>query len=440
MNRKPFIIALLVLLAAGLLAGLIAANLFLARSVPGGRELLMPWWAARAEFAGTVSDNFGWLEPVVQSLPDGRQSVDDIQAGLLAGPLDPYDERVAAGAQSDFYRRPAAQGEYPFRSDLPLYLIVLMSPFGFFSDFTLLRAVWMAFSELALLAVVFLSMRMAGWQSGRLSTGILLFGGALSFFGVYPLLSGSMSIWLLLIFFGVLASLQAGLDELAGALLVLAACKWEITGLVFLLLLVWTVAQRRWRVWTGFFMTLIVLIALVTIFSPNWEFNFLAATVANLRAEWGLSTWKVFPQRWLAWLLSAALLGLLVVEYRATAGRDLRRLFWVMALALTFTPLMGWQVQPADYAILIPALVVVSRVADDRWGRIAGLLPLLVLLAAWWFYGGTLALNSGHPRAGWFLALPGAMLMAMYWLRWWALAPPRTWHDRVKEGRLNDLA
>lgn len=108
---------------------------------------------------------------------------------------------------------------------------------------------WLVLEMLVLLAAVYGAWRIYGGQPNDVwLAGVVTF----TFLPVYMVLvTAQMAPWMLLGFVGFLWFLKRGHDGLAGAALVLAAIKPQLTLLFWLVLLLWAVHQGRWRLLAG---------------------------------------------------------------------------------------------------------------------------------------------------------------------------------------------
>ncbi len=404
MDRKRIAsVVFFVIIFAAFLGGLAWANISLARHLPGGDDFLVPWLGAH---------NF------------------------LTEQANPYYADAAREAQTMIYGHPAREGEYPYRLDIPFHILLFFFPFGVISDFTLARGLWMLASVMALLGVAFMSQWLAEWKPSRVVFALFLVFILLGLYSLYPLIEGSTTIFLALFFMGALLALRAGMDGLAGMLLALTTYKWEVGGLFMLFVLVWLVSHRRWRAPLVLLMSLVVLSAVTIILLPGWLLPFAGSVVANHRAGYGTTPGAMFRVWWpeygskLGWALTLTLLVVLFLEWRAARGREFRHFLWVACLTLTVTPLLGIPTTITGFTVLFLPLALVFAVAGERWPRAgrwgAGLL-LLALLGLWYiFWRGADVLDAAL-----FLSLPVFLLIALYWLRWWAIRPPRTWLDQI---------
>jgi len=392
-----------------LAAGLLALNWRLAGQFGAGADFLPAWQGTRA---------------------------------FLFEQTDPYSRAVAGQTQLEVYGRAAHAAEFPYALDIPFPLLVLFFPFALLPDPVWARAVWMTLSELGLLLLAALALRLAGWEPKRAFMFLLLAFSLAWYYSLIALADGSFSILLALALVGALMSMRDFHDEFAGFLLAIAAMKWEVTLLLWLFILLGAYSAKRWRVFAGLGMTWFILGAVGFLFYPDWIWPYLRAVTANLRAD-DTFTPALFLQKWmpeygarLALLLVAVLLLILVIEwFNASRGKDFRRVAWVAALALAATPLLGFSNTFANLAPLVFSFTLILPFAWERWEKRPYLTISLFLIV---FFALPLFLRwptiaSRVPADGLAFLLPPALtLLGLYWVRWYVLRSPRTWLDEAR--------
>jgi len=285
--------------------------------------------------------------------------------------------------------------------------------------------------------------RSLDWEPpGWLSVSLMMF----TLFGYYSLtaiVSGTPAAVMGFLFLAILIALHSFSDELVGALLFLVAYQWEVTALFFLFMVVFVIANRRWRVLSGFGMSLAVLIAVSFLAYPGWGLPYFRGVLADwyrsgtLTFGFIMSTW--FPgSRFSIGFWTALLLGIVVfLEWLGAVGAHYRRTVWTACLSLAATPFMGLPIFPANHVVLLPALSLIVMLVWERWTHRRILFTLLILLTAfgapYWLY---LRVISGYPGiySDWLTLLPPlATIVGLYWMRWWAFRSPRTWFDRMED-------
>jgi len=82
-----------------------------------------------------------------------------------------------------------------------------------------------------------------------------------------------------LAYLGILVSLQNKLDELAGALIALSFCYWEVGGPFLVLVMMRVYRERRSGVFAGIIMAGIILLAVSLLLYPDGVIPFFRASV-----------------------------------------------------------------------------------------------------------------------------------------------------------------
>jgi hypothetical protein len=400
----------LIFIVLAILGGLGWANTLYARLHPGEKDFIVPWLAARTFLQ--YGDN-------------------------------PYSEPAAQRAQVVYYGSLAAEGQDPLKLDVPFPVELFYFPFALFSDYALARGLWMTCLEIALVALAFLSLQLTNWKPARtLLPGFLIFS-VLWVYGFLPLAGSRAVIFVALAIVGLLLALRDGRDELVGILLVVPFFKTDIAGLLVLFIFWWAIYHRRGRILAGFLMTLTILLAVSFFILLDWFMPFVDGLISHINSNPALTPTGILASWWpavgprLGWALTGLLLVVLFIEWRAVRRRDFRHLLWTASLTLVVTPLLGIPVIPQDYVLLFLPLVLFLSILAERWSRpgrwgVAGFVLFAIFFGFWFIIAGlfltgtSAALNNVLA-----LVLPALLVFGLYWMRWWAVRPPRSWSDSL---------
>jgi hypothetical protein len=341
------------------------------------------------------------------------------------------------------YAGGAQPGQEPFFLDTPFQLLPFYYPFALFSDPALARAVFTMFLELALLGLAVLSLVLTEWKAPLIFTVPFLILAVFNFYAWQAIQEASPVLILGLVYAGILFALRNDMDEVAGALMAASLYYWEVGGPFLALVLLRVYAEKRNRVFAGFFMLSFILFFISFLSYPYWIIPFMRATVNNLRADFGLNIFKFFAQLWpahgetLAWAFVISIIVALGYEWSLARVGDERRFYWTAALSLTVAPLLGFRTEIEHLAVLVIPLALLLSIVHDRWNRFGNLLTLLLMFlmfAVPW----SLSLFGVERFGAWaqqvaYVFLPFALLIGLYWIRWWAIRPPRTWKDLANQ-------
>lgn len=401
------IVVLLILLSA-----LLALNLYLARTLPAGEWLYLRWSGVRA---------------------------------FLFESAGPYSTEIARDVQQVVYGRDAFATEYRYVLNDPFYILLLYTPLALIPDFSVARGIWMLFAELALFISVLFSYRLSEWQPPRGLNVILIGFGLLSFFSLNALVTASPVIFLNFLYLGVLLALRSFSDELAGGLLFLCAYQWEVGGLFFLFITLFVIGNRRWGVLAGFGMSLIVFVIVSFLIDSDWGLPYIRGALSNLLQGAGFSLGVIlsgwFPEARfpLGGLVSIFLMAVVFIESLGAVDAPFRRVAWTASLALAAMPLVGLGMFPSNYVVLLLPLILVVSLVWERWLRRRLIAVILILFAAlfvpFWLYLETVAAYSPFYSELLYVVPPAAMILALYWMRWWVVRSPRIWADQIGNRR-----
>ncbi len=422
----------IVVLLLVVLSALLALNIYLARSVPGGEWLYLRWNSMRT-FLNQYLDapqgvKYGRL------MPDGT-------AVLLVTPLDLYGRTISRSVQQIVYGRNAFANEYRYVLSDPFYILLLYTPLALLPNFQTVRGLWMLIAEVALIFAVLFSFRLSEWEPSYGLFFLLIGIGLLNFFSLNALLTASPSIFLSLLCLGVLLALRSFSDELAGTLLFLAAYQWEVTGLFFLSILIFVIVNRRWNVFAGFGMALVVLLIAAFLAYPGWGLPYIRAVLSNfyqglnLNLNHIVSNWFPDSRIPIASVISLLLILVVFIESLGSVPANFRRVVWTASLALAATPLVGLAIFPANYVVLIPSLILVLSLVWERWARLRALRIALILILAFFLPFG-LYLQTVYVYSPFYTDLlsilpPVAAILGLYWMRWWVVRSPRIWAEQI---------
>lgn len=359
--------------------------------------------------------------------------------GFIFDKVDPYSGEVPARVQELVYGDSAKAGDEPYILDTPFHILLLYFPFSLLSDPQLARALYILILELALLALALLSLRLTDWDAPRYFSVLFLLFCVFNFYSFQAILEASPVLLLGLIYAGILLALRTGQDEFAGALMAVSLYYWEVGG-PFLFLVAWRAYREgRNRVFAGLGMITFLLLAVSFLIYPNWVIPYLRAGMNNLRTDFGFSThdifFHIFPSQngIYTWIFIGILVVALGYEWNAALTSDYRRFYWAACLSLAVTPLLGFRSEMEHLSVLVIPLALVFAVVYDRWNRIGdfltSLMLLIIVLIPWAVFFWALPRFGEVTQQIMFLFLPLFTTIGLYWIRWWAIRPPRIWSD-----------
>jgi Glycosyltransferase family 87 len=410
----------------------LAANIALARVLPGGEWFFLRWSGARAFLIEQIDASRGLKAGRI--MPGGT-------AVLLVQQVQPYSTEIARHTQQVAYGRLAFADEYAYVLNDPFYILLLYIPLALFRDFALARGIWMLLSEAALIGTVLLALNLSEWQPPRWLYILLLGYGLFHYFSFNALLTSTPAALLAFFYLCILLALRSHSDELAGALLSLVAYQWEVGGLFVLFILFFVFANRRWGVVAGFAMSLFILLVVSFLTDSGWGLPYIRAVLSDWYRGYNLNFGHIVS-RWFPDLrisvdqvVSIGLGGVLFIEWLGSVDAHFRRVLWTASLSLAITPLMGMAIFPSNCVVLILPFILILALAWERWKRYRGffsiLILLLVLLVPYALYIRTVLVYDPLVTDILVVLPPIAAIAGLYWMRWWVLHAPLTWSDQL---------
>lgn len=357
--------------------------------------------------------------------------------GFIFEKTEPYSGEIPARVQKIVYDDSLQAGDEPYILDTPFHILLIYFPFALLTDPELVRAIFTLILQLALCLLIYFSLRLTSWETPIWFSILFFIFGVFNFYSIQAILSANPVLILGLCYAGMLLAYHNEQDELLGALFAISLYYWEV-GLPFLLLMAYRCyKENRTRVLAGFFMLSFVLLAVSFLLYPNWILPYLRAGMNNLRADFGFSIFSalqtIFPYgKTLAWMIIIILVIAFGYEWNHISAADNRKFYWMCCMSLAIAPLLGWRTEMEHLSILIIPLALIFSIVYDRW-KIGTPLTLLLLLIVFTLPWILYLFSSFHfVQEMLFLFLPLFTLIGVYWIRWWAIRPPRIWADLTK--------
>lgn len=412
MKRLPteVVFALLIALAAVALVFLTWANYRYSVQNPGGSDFLPRWVGTRL------------------FLMEGQS---------------PYSDETTQEIQNLFYGRLARSGEDQVLFVYPFYSIFLFSPFALLENYDFARAIWMTVLEVSVILLVVAGLSLNRWRLFPFMLGLLMLFAALWYYTVRALINANVSLLIALVVALAFLAIRRERDGLAGLLLALTTIKPQMVILLIVLVLLWSVSNRRYILFWSILGNLALLTAVTSLLIPNWIWQNLVQLFAypdyTLPTTPGeiFAVWMPGVGMRLGYALTVIMIATLVFEWRQAWGKEFRWLLWTSGLTLAATQLVGIPTATENYMIMFPALLMVFAAWDEQWrswGRALIFFSyLLLFFGLWWLFLTTLE-RGEQPIQGlvMFFPLPVFLLIGLYWVRWWVLRPEQPLLDRLR--------
>ena len=393
-----------------ILAGLVLANIFYIRQQPVEKKFLIPWLGMRT---------------------------------FLEIGSDPYSEPATQRTQLLFYGKLVESGQDPLILNQPFASEILYFPFALINDYPTARVVWMVLLELFLIGSAYLCLQLFEWKipiSITVAYSILAVFGTQAFL---PLLENDQVILVLIFLLVGLIGLQRGLDELSGAAFALALFQPSVTAILCFMTFWWAFHNRRKRIIWGGMMAWGFLILLSFGLFPGWLLPFIQSFRTELVFVDYQSTFGILSDLWpaigmkVAAGLTVGMIIILILEWRTALNKDIRWFLWIACFTLAVYPLVGIPTKAVNSIVLLIPLTYILKTITERSGKKKRWLFIGVIIGLI-FFGGwllTLGLQNFADAAAYkmitFFAPSLLLIAGLYWIRWWATRPPRTWVETI---------
>jgi len=412
-KRSPILVYIVTVLFVVTLIGISWSNYRFALQNPGGNDFLSRWVGARYFLLN------GW---------------------------SPYSEQTSEMIQNIAYGELADEGRDKMLFAYPFYSILLFAPFSLIGNYALARGLWMTALQTALVLIAWLSLSATKWRPSKWLLIVIFIFSIFWYHGLRPTINGNASIFVALFIILALISIRNEKDVAGGIWLALSTIKPQMVALIIPLAIVWSISKRRWLFMISFFSSLGLLLAAFSALIPEWVIQnlhqilaypgyTLPGTPGEIFAEWMPGIGKR-----LGWLVTISLILVLILEWWSVINQDYYGFFWTACLTLVVTNLIGIRTATENYIAMFPALILVLSVIDKRWRRHGGWLVVLNLLGLfvglWLIFLLTLQYRDQPIQNSiLFFPLPVYLIIALYWVRWWAIRPPRLLIDELRSLR-----
>ena len=405
--RSAFGIVLLLLLIGLVIAGLTYANLRFSNLYPGGNDFLARWNGARY-----------WL---VQG-------------------ISPYDERVSRDTQLKIYGHLAdpLEGEDKNHFVYPLPSMLFFGLFGLM-DYPLARALWMTVLELSLIGLAIVGMRLADWKVPLWKATVLILFSILWYHALRTIVIGQFAAINALLIALSLLFIKQKQDFIAGMVLSLSIAKPQMSFLIIPYVLFWSFSVRRWELWWGTISGLVIQLGVTMALMPDWPAQMLRQVLDYPNYTYIGSPLAIIANsmpglsRQVNIFLHAIFLGYLLLEWIISWRKDTRHFIWTALMTLVVTNMVVLRTATTNYVMLLPVLFYFFAIWEERW-RTAGQFFVWLSLAGlgmglWAVFLATVEGNVEQPIM--YLPLPFFSLVGLWWVRWWAIRPPRLMIDEM---------
>ena len=387
--------------------------------------------------AGVIGFGFGsWF--LMTKVPFTDQFVLPWSAGRawLLEAANPYGAEIT-GLAEDTLQNSEYLANLPEEQALltPFINLIFYLPFSLI-PYELSRVLWMLFLGLSIVLLVLLSFQLSEWKIHFLKkTGLILFS-LIWIPGFSAIITGQLSpIIILLLFLGVYLVLR-GQDTAAGFILAATSGSFIFTGLCLILILSFGIIRKRWSIITAYLSGLGFLIIISLLLLPSWPRDWIALLIENYTNADFIETPLMVLAAFLPGIeqfLSIFLHGLFAFFYVSLIftlrEKNERILIWNSLAALVISHLVNVQGSIYYLFLLFPAMFLVFRFLNERWGMVgqafSWVFILLIGLVPWLGRRSELLYFDLLSQPFLLMGLPFIVILGMIWIRWWALRIPK---------------
>jgi len=354
---------------------------------------------------------------------------------LLEG-SNPYDPSVI-----NIVNRSISESEYlavlPDVETLqhPLINLIFYLPFSLL-PYPLARSIWMVFQLGAFFTACYYSIRLVGWKISNLEMLGLMILSFLWLPSLLGILTGQLTLFILLISILCIYLIESEKDMTAGFLMALLVGSLPQSIFILISLIILAFAQRRWSILTSFLSGTAFLLVVTVLLLPSWFIDWLSVILDVFNSF----AWVQTPLMQLASLLPGieqfmviflhAVFGILLLFIWITTARKTGRvLIWNAALILVLTFILHIQINVSLLVSILLGLMLVFRFWAERWGVIGKVLSWAALLSisagSWLPHIKSVDFTQNIPTPFLIFVLPLLVFLALLWIRWWVVKIPR---------------
>jgi hypothetical protein len=342
--------------------------------------------------------------------------------------IDPYSDTTSEAIQQGIYGRLAYPDEDQLLFVYPFYTVLVLLPLVWLPlSYSWIQAIWLVIIQFSLMASILLTLRLIEWRMPVWLLGFALVWAVVFYNSARTIILGQFAGLILLWIVGSLLALKQEKDLLAGILLAFTTIKPQMTFLVIPALFIWAFSQRRWRVISGFTLTMILLAGGSFLLLPGWLSGFIEQVsyypdyTVTPPPLWVITGYYL-PQlgKPVETGLSILLMLYLLYQWRRlpyiSAVSD--ELLILIGLTFVVTNMIVVRTATTNYVVLyIPLLWGLKRISD-RWSWGSGFVALFFVLstiAMWALFLNTISGDFEHPIM--YLPLPFGLLIMLIWAR-----------------------
>lgn len=353
------------------------------------------------------------------------------RALLLEG-RNPYDRQVALEGQLGLFGRYTAPWEDQVAFAYPLYTLFTFLPLVYV-PYAVAQAVWMVVLQFGLIYGASLGLKLVRWQPPPWLLVLTMLWAVFFYPGARSIMLGQFSVIVFIFIISALFAFEQKWDILGGASLAMTTIKPQMVFMLIPLLLLWAVAQRRWRVIVGFAGALLILTLAGMVFVPTWPRDFYTGLSAYSGYVGFYSPLENLTRTFAAPIaiplangLSVVLIGFMLFTWWQAWRRQAGWFIWALMLTFIIGNLVAFRSATTNHVLLyLPLMLWFRRIGElnsssPRFTVSPFLLVFLTqtglnLLLWFGFLKFIIGVNFEHPFMHGFLPL---LLLILYLADW----------------------
>jgi hypothetical protein len=329
---------------------------------------------------------------------------------------NPYDQTAMATLQQSTIPERISRGEPVINAWNPPWLLLILAPVGIL-PYSIAFPVWIFCNTLLIGLVLLISWQMCRRTHNSREILVVFIAGYLFGETISYLAIGQITALVLL---GMVLSIwwfDHQLDLLAGAILLLTVIKPQISYFFLILVLIWIIKHRRWKVIEGFVIAALTSMIIFWIIDPSWVKDYITLMnglpfSSNFTSTIGSFFASIFHIK--IFYFSAIILILLIKPILGILESDgwLTTLNLALIISLPLSP-YGFSF---DQIVILPSIV---QIITWLWNhKIPTKTTTLIVGCLILFYAFVLAMLSINGlEYYWFFIIP-IILLPIYLITW----------------------
>ena len=298
------------------------------------------------------------------------------------------------------------------------------------------RILWMTILFISVILLSYYAFHMIRLKPTKIEIIGLIILSVIWLPSLYGILTGQLSILIMLIMVVSLYLISVEKFQAAGFLLALVFGSLPTSLFLIIYVFIYAISRRKWSIITASLSGVAFLIIVSLLMYPSWLLNWFGV-IFNLfeDLDWvqtplmTLASFLPGINRFLSIFFHATLGVYLLFMWINTARQNNRNLNWNAAAILIISFIFHIQADLTLLILLIPSIFMIFHFSQDRWKIVGVVISWIMVLAitvgSWLPIIEDPDFTRGISSLGLQIGLPLFLLLAMLWIRWWAIKIPR---------------